>query len=234
MKQELGLGLYSITNCTGNILWCFTKIIYQAGIDCTSNHHADWSIHCGDVKWPSWRPEILAYRVFVQRLFQTDSKNIKGPRYCSFVRRTTLTCGFPAQRESNTEDLSIWWRHNWSKAIIIWDNYSSLGYDGTCIILRNMHIALQPLNKKWFIEVGMSSSRWFLCYRWVHFLRTITLSVKNCKTATGYLPPAECGGWAHKVRKGLPKKNLQGKHLKFSSDLPNLACPLGGSVDGAY
>ena len=106
-------------------------------------------------------------------------------------------------------------------------------YDGKCIILRNMHIASQPLNKQWSIEVGMSSSRRFLCYPWVHYLRTITRRVKNCETATCYLPPAGCGRWAHKVTKGLPE-NFAGETdevlVRFK---PTLACPLGGSVDGA-
>ena len=48
-----------------------------------------------------------------------------------------------------------------------------------CIILRNIHIALQPLTKQCLREVGMLASRWFLCYRWVRFLRTITPSVKS-------------------------------------------------------
>ena len=32
MKQELGLGLYSVTNCAGNILWRFTKITSSGNI----------------------------------------------------------------------------------------------------------------------------------------------------------------------------------------------------------
>ena len=39
-------------------------------------------------------------------------------------------------------------------------------------MLRNIYVVWQPLNKRCSREVGMSTSRWFLCYRWVRFLRT--------------------------------------------------------------
>ena len=80
----------------------------------------------------------------------------------------------------------------------------------------------------------MLSSRRFLCYRWVNFLRTITLFVKYCKTATWYLPPAGFGRLAHKVTKGLPE-NFAGEAFEFFIRFkPNLAWPLCGNVDGAH
>ena len=62
------------------------------------------SIHYGDVKWPSWRLEIPANRVFVQQFVQTDNKNSKVPRYCPFVRRNHIDRLFPAQRDSNAKN----------------------------------------------------------------------------------------------------------------------------------
>ena len=95
-------------------------------------------------------------------------RNIKGP-YCPLVMIIHCDRWFPTQKESNMENASIWWRHNG-------------GYhDGTCIILRNIHITLQPLTKQCSREVGMLASRWFLCYRWVRFL---TASVKSNVTTT--------------------------------------------------
>ena len=58
--------------------------------------------------------------------------------------------------------------------------------------------------------------------------------VKDSETATWYLPPAGCGRWAHKVTKGLPE-NFTGKTFEVITRFkPNLACPLGASVDGAH
>ena len=41
-----------------------------------------------------------------------QQRNIKGPRYCPFVRRIHCDQWFPTQMESNMENTSIWWRHN--------------------------------------------------------------------------------------------------------------------------
>ena len=53
------------------------------------------SIHYVDVKWPPWRLKIPVNRVFVQQFVQTGNKNIKGPRYCPFVRRNHFNRLFP-------------------------------------------------------------------------------------------------------------------------------------------
>ena len=41
-----------------------------------------------------------------------QQRNIKGPRYWTFVRRSHCDQWFPTQKESNMENASIWWRHN--------------------------------------------------------------------------------------------------------------------------
>ena len=100
-------------------------------------------------------------------------RNIKGPRYCPFVMRIHCDRWFPTKRR-------VTWK------MLLFDDFIMLeGYhDGTCIILRNVHIALQPLTNQCSREVGMLASRWFLCCRWVRFLRTIKPSVKrNVTTA---------------------------------------------------
>ena len=39
-------------------------------------------------------------------------ENIKAPRYCPLCGEFTGTGEFPAQRASNAENVSIWWRHH--------------------------------------------------------------------------------------------------------------------------
>ena len=41
-----------------------------------------------------------------------DKKYIKAPRHCPLSREFTGTGEFPAQRASNAENVSIWWRHH--------------------------------------------------------------------------------------------------------------------------
>ena len=59
-----------------------------------------------------------------------------------------------------------------TKLFILENTYTNIAHEGASIMLRNIHVVLQPLNKRCSREVGMSTSRWFLCYRWVRFLRT--------------------------------------------------------------
>ena len=42
--------------------------------------------HYGDVKWPSWRLELPVHRVCSTVCSGWQQRNIKGPRYCPFVR----------------------------------------------------------------------------------------------------------------------------------------------------
>ena len=98
-----------------------------------------------------------------------QQRNIKGPRYCPFVMRIHCDRWYPTQQGEQHEKCFYLMTSCWIEGY----------HDGTCIILRNIHIALQPLTKQCSREVGMLASRWFLCYRWVRFLRTITPSVKS-------------------------------------------------------
>ena len=70
------------------------------------------SVNYGNVKWSSWRLELPVNRVFVQQFVQTDKNKHQSPRCCPFVRDPPATGRFPAQRDSNAENVSIWWRHN--------------------------------------------------------------------------------------------------------------------------
>ena len=54
-----------------------------------------------------------ASRLFTQPFIQTQIKeNIKAPRHWPLCGGFTGTGEFPAQRASNAENVSIWWRHH--------------------------------------------------------------------------------------------------------------------------
>ena len=71
-------------------------------------------LHYSDVKWASLLLKWPVNRVFVQQFLQTDNKKTHQ-RLASLTLckgNPLITGGFPAQRDSNAENVSIWWRHN--------------------------------------------------------------------------------------------------------------------------
>ena len=61
--------------------------------------------------WARWRLRSPASRLFIQPFIQAQIKeNIKAPRHWSLCGE--FTGEFPAQRASNAENVSIWWRHH--------------------------------------------------------------------------------------------------------------------------
>ena len=56
---------------------------------------------------------VIASRITDQSSVCSDwqfaQADTKGPRFCPFP---PVTGDFPAQRDSNAENVSIWWRHN--------------------------------------------------------------------------------------------------------------------------
>ena len=64
-------------------------------------------------EWPRWRLKSPASRLFTQSFIQAYIKeNIKAPRHWPLCGEFTGTGEFPAQRASNAENASIWWRHH--------------------------------------------------------------------------------------------------------------------------
>ena len=61
----------------------------------------------GTSKWTRWRLKSPASQLFNQKFIKAQIKeNIKAPRHWP------LWGEFPAQRTSNAENVSIWWRHH--------------------------------------------------------------------------------------------------------------------------
>ena len=72
-------------------------------------------------QWPRWRLKSPASRLFTQQFIQTQIKgNIKAPRHWPLCGEFTGTGEFPAQRASNAENVSIWWRHHVQKRACYW------------------------------------------------------------------------------------------------------------------
>ena len=64
-------------------------------------------------QWPRWRLKSPASRLFTQPFIPTQIKeNIKAPRHWPLCGEFTGTGEFPAQRASDAENVSIWWRHH--------------------------------------------------------------------------------------------------------------------------
>ena len=74
--------------------------------DCVSNHR---------------RLECLLYRLFRRRSKKTSKLRITG--LCA--GNSPVTGEFPAQRASNAENVSIWWRHH-GEIILMWMPWTSL------------------------------------------------------------------------------------------------------------
>ena len=64
-------------------------------------------------QWPRRRFKSPASRLFTQSFIRAQIKeNIKAPRHWPLCGEFTGTGEFPAQRASNAEKVSIWWRHH--------------------------------------------------------------------------------------------------------------------------
>ena len=71
------------------------------------------TFHYSDVKWESRHLNSAVSRLFFQQFVQADIKrNVKVPHYCPLWGNPPVTAGFPSQRASKSENVSIWWRHH--------------------------------------------------------------------------------------------------------------------------
>ena len=64
-------------------------------------------------QWSRWRLKSPASQLFTQSFIRAHIKeNIKAPRHWPLRGEFTGTGEFPAQRASNAEIVSNWWRHH--------------------------------------------------------------------------------------------------------------------------
>ena len=148
-----------------------------------------------------------------------QQRNIKGPRYCPFVRRSHCDQWFPTQKESNMEmllfdDVIMDWRIPWRHMYHITQYTHYITVINQTMLKRGRDVGI-PL---------------------VSLLSLGSIPQDNnalCKEQRDY-HLAECGRWAPKVTKGLTE-SFAGKTFEvFTRFKPNLVWPLGWSVDGAH
>ena len=64
-------------------------------------------------QWARWRLKSPALGLFTELFIQMQIKeNTKAPRHWPLCGEFTGTGEFPAQKASNAENVSIWWRHH--------------------------------------------------------------------------------------------------------------------------
>ena len=69
--------------------------------------------HYNDVKWARWRLKSPVSSLFAQLLVQARIReNIKAPCHWLCAGNSPVIGEFPAQKASNAENVSIWWRHH--------------------------------------------------------------------------------------------------------------------------
>ena len=71
------------------------------------------SIHYNDIIMSAMASQITSLTIVYSRLFRYRSEEISKLRVTGFCAGSSpVTCEFPEQRASNTESISIWWRHH--------------------------------------------------------------------------------------------------------------------------
>ena len=82
-----------------------------------------WFIITMTSQWAWWRLRSPASRLFTQPFIRAQIKeNFKAPRHWPLCGEFTGTGEFPAQKASNAENVSIWWRHHgkFANTIMMW------------------------------------------------------------------------------------------------------------------
>ena len=116
--------------------------------------------------------QITSLTIVYSTVIQAQIKeNIKAPRHWPLCGEFTGTGEFPAQRSSNAENVSIWWRHHES---------------GTVLMLRNCYL-LDILAAISHNRIRMMVDTW-----WRHQMETFSALLDLCagnSPVTGEFPP---------------------------------------------
>ena len=98
----------------------------------TSNTGLSPSLGVAHLHYSDVIMSVMALRLFTQPFIQAQIKeNIKTPRHWPLCRE--FTGEFPAQRASNAENVSIWWRHH-----AIFESGGSVGEMADRLCARSM------------------------------------------------------------------------------------------------
>ena len=94
--------------------------------------------HYSDVIMGAMASQITSITIVYSTVYSdTDHKNIKAPRHWPLCGE--LTGEFPAQRASNAETVSIWWRHHGVSVDWWWENrYVGHISNGNCCEIHGL------------------------------------------------------------------------------------------------
>ena len=89
--------------------------------------------------WARWRLKSPASRLFTQNFVQAQIKNPKL-RVTGFCEGNSPSTGdFPAQRASNAENVSIWWRHH-DRTVMVQSSISTIFHTGCTLHWLAKHV----------------------------------------------------------------------------------------------
>ena len=114
------------TDCNGNLYTLaqcvpYWNTIHILNLKCLDLQRVQGWLHCWmfscsitmTSQCARWRLKSPAWRLFTQPFIHAQIKeNIKAPRHWPLCGNSPVTGEFPAQRTSNAENVSIWWRHH--------------------------------------------------------------------------------------------------------------------------
>ena len=110
---------------------------------------------------------------FVSRFYRSSSKKTSKLRVTGLCEgNSPVTDEFPEQKASNTENVSIWWRHHITRVLLIWW-YNFARHPMMKLVTTFQHhgkydstIFLSSSNTHFKNEIGCPNQRYQLCTLW--------------------------------------------------------------------
>ena len=151
--------VYAVTTFT-TLTWrviALAKAVHDGNIrPVVLRSRVKYVIHSPSTSTSQWRHDgrdgvsnHQHYDCLLSRLFRRRSKKVAKLRVTGLCARNSPVTGeFPAQRDSNAENVSIWWRHHVSSASHpppVWDYHtcSSNQWQGTWAYLTSCDVGLR-------------------------------------------------------------------------------------------
>ena len=114
-------------------------------------------------QWPRRRLKSPASRLFTQSFIRAQIKeNIKAPRHWPLCGEITRTGEFPAQRASNAENVSIWWRH-YGKVFIQENVFEKVVHELKAILFRPQCVDMRHCSiQNVYVPGSISLKHWLI------------------------------------------------------------------------
>ena len=112
-----------------NQWWCYCQLDFGNGL--RGNFVQNLHFHYDDVIMTTLASQLTSLTVVYSIVYSgVNQENIKAPRHWPLCGEVTGTGEFPAQRTSNAEKVSIWWRHHVHLRECIWKCHLRSGGQG--------------------------------------------------------------------------------------------------------